>query len=176
MEKLKRNLLFFDFVSFNSFKLSALKLGVFNLAFFSSFNFASAQDDSLVIENFRDRKVIFADLGYTTAPFFLRYPYTSEIGKLSYKNNFRLFMGLGFAYKWFSMRVGFPVLKSFRSVEKYGETKQFNLGFDFSFKKWYYDFEFKSVLGYSIQDANRWDSTYTEAKPNLFLPISPKKL
>jgi hypothetical protein len=64
------------------------------------------------------------------------------------------------------MRVGFPVLNSFRSVEKYGETKQFNLGFDFSFKKWYYDFEFKSVLGYSIQDAIRWDSTYTEAKPN----------
>ena len=166
MKKLKLNLLFYDYSSFNILKLSTLKLGFFTLLCFPSFNFSIAQDDSLVIENFKDRKVVFADLGYTTAPFFLRYPYTSELVKLSYKNNFRLFMGLGFAYKWFSMRIGFPVLKSFRSKEKFGETKQFNLGFDFSFQKMYFDFEFKSVLGYSIQDAYRWDSTYTEVNPN----------
>lgn len=166
MEKLKHNFLFFDLLRFNRFNFNAIKLCLFSLLFFSSFDLVAAQEDSLVIENFRNRKVIFADLGYTTAPFFLRYPYTSELGKLSYNNNFRMFMGLGFAYKWFSMRVGFPILSHFRSKEKFGETKQFNLGLDFSFKKMYYDFEFKSVLGYSIQDAYRWDSTYTQAKPN----------
>jgi len=134
------------------------------------FQYVQAQDDSLVIENFRDRKVVFADLGYTTAPFYVNYPFNNEIDKLAYRNNFRVFLGLGFAYKWFSLRVGFPVLNHFRSVEKFGETKQFNLGFDFSFKKMYYDFEFKSILGYSIKNAKRWDSTFTDELPHQIQP------
>lgn len=166
MKKLKRNLLFFDFVSFNKLKLSTLKLVICIILFFSLSNYSLSQDDSSRIENFRNYKVVFADLGYSTAPFSIRYPYTAEIGKLSYKNNFRMFLGLGFAYKWFSMRVGFPVLSHFRSTKKYGETQQFNLGFDFSWQKMYFDLEFKSVLGYSIQDAYRWNSNYTEANPN----------
>ena len=165
MNKSKKSAVLLEKKKFSFFKFGFLHL--FSLALLFNFQTSFAQEDSLVIANFRERKVVFADLGYTTAPFFVRYPYSSEIGKLAYKNNFRLFLGLGFAYKWFSMRIGFPILSSFRSEDKYGKTKQFNLGLDFSFKKIYYDFEFKSVLGYSIQDAYRWDSTLTQEKPNL---------
>jgi hypothetical protein len=74
--------------------------------------------------------VVYSDLGFTSAPFTISYPFTNEINKLTYKNNFKTFLGLGVAYKWFSLRIGFPILSSFRPIEKFGETKQFNFGFD----------------------------------------------
>jgi len=37
---------------------------------------------------------------------------------------------------------------------------------DFSFKKVYYDCEFKYIRGFSIQDANRWDSSLNENQRN----------
>ncbi|MCX8486895.1 MAG: hypothetical protein ORN53_06945, partial [Crocinitomicaceae bacterium] len=41
---------------------------------------------------------------------------------------------------------------------------------DFSYKKVYYDFEFKYIRGFSIQDANRWDSTLDEGHRNSIQP------
>jgi hypothetical protein len=123
----------------------------------------SQTDSSSKITDFRKKVIVYSDLGFTSAPFTISYPYTKEINQLTYKNNFKTFLGIGIAYKWFSLRIGFPILSSFRPLEKYGNTKQFNFGFDYSLFKTYYDLEFKYLEGYSIQKANRWDSS---KKPN----------
>lgn len=132
--------------------------------------FATATEDSLFIENFRGHKVFYADLGYSVAPFYMHYKFKEGLDKLVFKNNFKPSLGFGFAYKWFSLRVSFPILDGFRNKTLYGDSKQFNVGFDYTFKKMYLDAEFKSVLGYALKDANRFDSTFTEATPNSILP------
>lgn len=115
------------------------------------------------ISDFRKNLIVYSDLGFTSAPFTIGYPFTNQIKQLSYKNNFKTFLGIGIAYKWLSLRIGFPILSSFRPIEKYGDTKQFNFGFDYSLFKTFCDLNFSYLEGYSIQKANRWDSS---KKPN----------
>lgn len=123
----------------------------------------SQSDSSSKIADFRKNVVVYSDLGFTSAPFTISYPFTNEINQLTYKNNFKTFLGIGVAYKWFSLRIGFPILSSFRPIEKYGNTRQFNFGFDYSLFKTFCDVDFSYLEGYSIQKANRWD---TSQKPN----------
>ena len=110
-------------------------------------------DSTSKIEDFKQNLVVYTDLGFNSAPFTIGYPFSADIDQLNYKNNFKTFLGLGIAYRWFSLRVGFPILSSYRPTAKYGSTKQFNFGFDFSFLKTYYDLEFKYLEGYSLQKA-----------------------
>ncbi|MBM3452080.1 MAG: DUF4421 domain-containing protein [Bacteroidetes bacterium] len=117
----------------------------------------SQPDSSLKITDFRKNVVVYSDLGFNSAPFTISYPFSAEINKLTFKNNFRTFLGIGVAYKWFSLRLGFPILSSYRPVEKYGNTNQFNFGFDYSLFKTFCDLDFSYLEGYSIQKANRWD-------------------
>jgi len=132
--------------------ISSYLITILNICF-------SQKDSSSKIEDFRNKLVLYSDLGYTSAPFNISYPFNPEIDQIFYKNNFKTFLGLGISYKWFSLRIGFPILSNYRSIEKYGNTRQFNFGYDFSIKKIYSDFEFKYLEGYSIQKANRWDSS-----------------
>jgi hypothetical protein len=126
------------------------------------FNFGLCQtDSSSKITDFKKNLIVYSDLGFTSAPFTISYPFSNEINQITYKNNFKTFLGLGVSYKWFSLRVGFPILSSFRPIEKYGNTKQFNFGFDYSLYKMYCDLEFKYLEGYSLQKANRWDTSMT---------------
>jgi hypothetical protein len=60
-------------------------------------------------------------------------------------------LGLGFAYKWFHLRVGFPVVGNLRSNSKFGKTTQYNFAYDLTYKKVWYDFEFKSTIGYGLR-------------------------
>ena len=46
----------------------------------------------------------------------------------------------------------------------------YNLGFDYTHKKLYFDLEFKYLMGYSIQDSYRWDSTTSVVHPNTIRP------
>jgi hypothetical protein len=114
--------------------------------------------------------VFYSDIGFNTAPYNIQYNFKNDIQKIQYKNNFKPFLGVGFAYKWFSLRVALPILGYFRDTELYGETKQYSLGFDFDIKKTHFDFELKTNQGYSIKDANRWDSTLSSEKPNYVSP------
>jgi hypothetical protein len=75
--------------------------------------------------------VFYSDIGFNTAPYNIQYNFKNDIQKIQYKNNFKPFLGVGFAYKWFSLRVALPILGYFRDTELYGETKQYSLGFDF---------------------------------------------
>ncbi len=122
------------------------------------------------ILDFSDSKIISAETGYTSAPFSLLYPLTSGLDKISFKNNLAPFLRLGFNYKWFVLRFSIPNIGNIRDVSNYGTTRQYNLGMDFSFKKVYYDFEFKYIRGFAIQDANRWDSSLNEIQRNSIQP------
>jgi hypothetical protein len=125
-----------------------------------------SQKDSVFLEDFYGSQVIYTDIGFNTAPFSLHYDFPNGINKLNYKNNFKPFLGIGFAYKWFSVRAGLPILGYFRSKDLYGETKQYNLGFDFDIKKIHFDIEFRYIEGYSIKNAKRWDKELTKENPN----------
>lgn len=122
------------------------------------------------ILDFSDAKIISAETGYTSAPFALHYPLTSDIDKITFKNNLAPFLRLGFNYKWFVLRFSIPNIGNIRDASNYGTTKQYNLGMDFSFKKVYYDFEFKYIHGFAIQDAYRWDSNFDEVHRNSIQP------
>ena len=138
------------------------------LILFYAVNFG--QDSGAFIEEFRDSKVFYADLGMNTAPFNIRNPFPNSIEKISYKNNFKPILGIGFAYKWISLRVALPILGNIRPKAEYGETKQFNIGIDYTYKKTYLDLEFKGLTGYSIKDAASWDTSFNSMNPNALRP------
>lgn len=143
--------------SFTSFFLLAL------------FGQVRAQDQPTAIHDFKNQHVIYADLGISPAPFNLSYPFPYEASPLKYKNNFKPILGLAYAYKWFSMRVAFPVLPGVRSVEKYGKSKQFGIGLDYNFKRLYTDLDFRIIQGYAIKEAYTFDTSLTENTPNNIL-------
>ena len=129
-----------------------------------------AQDEPVAFHDFKNQHVIYADLGISPAPFNLSYPFPYEASPLKYKNNFKPILGLAYAYKWFSMRVAFPVLPGVRSVEKYGKSKQFGIGLDYNFKRLYTDLDFRIIQGYAINKAYTFDTSLTENTPNNILP------
>jgi hypothetical protein len=129
-----------------------------------------AQDQPTAIHDFKNQHVIYADLGISPAPFNLSYSFPNEISKLKYKNNFKPILGLAYAYKWFSMRIALPILPGVRSTEKYGKSKQFGLGFDYSLKRLYADIDFRIIQGYAIKNAYTFDSSLTENNPNKIYP------
>lgn len=94
---------------------------------------------------------MYADLGYNVNPFRIDYPFSTQQSSLAYKNNFSPFLGLGFAYKWFHLRVGFPVVGNLRPNNKFGKTTQYNFAYDLTHKSVWYDFEFKSTFGYALK-------------------------
>jgi hypothetical protein len=132
--------------------------------------FGRAQESATPIEDFKNKKVLYVDVGYRSAPFNIDCPVGGETVTLKYKNNFRTLLGIGFAYKWFHLRIGFPVLNYVKSVEKWGESNQFNLGLNFTIKKFFFDFDFSTVQGYAIQNYGSIDSTYIESIDQLRVP------
>lgn len=113
---------------------------------------------------------MYSDVGYNANPFSLRGNFGQNVNELSYKNNFSPFLGLGFAYKWFHLRVGFPIIGNIRSASKFGQTTQYNFAYDLTYKKVWYDFEFKSTFGYALKNAAQWDTSSNDQQPHKILP------
>ncbi len=130
-----------------------------------SFNLLG-QQDSLPYTLFKNKVILYTDIGYTSAPFSVHYPYNSTLDKLKYKNNFRTILGFGISYKWFSFRIGIPLPGNVKSVSNYGKTIPFNLGFDFTIKKTFFDVDFRSYKGYAIIDAYKWNDTLNKLQPH----------
>lgn len=97
---------------------------------------------------------MYADIGYNVNPFRITYPTTNQVNALAYKNNFSPFLGFGFAFKWFHLRLGFPVIGNLRPNDKFGKTTQYNFSYDLTFKRIWYDLEFKSTFGYALKSPN----------------------
>ncbi len=129
-----------------------------------------AQENALPIKDFKNKKVLYLDAGYHSAPFNIDCPVGGENVTFKYKNNFRALLGIGFAYKWFHLRIGFPILNYVRNVQKWGQSRQFSLGFNFTVKKLFCDFDFNTVQGYAIQNYGSIDSSYTATISQLSTP------
>lgn len=129
-----------------------------------------AQSDSVPYTLFNEQLVVYMDLGYSTAPFTVRYPFTNSTDQLKFKNNYRNILGFGLCYKWFSLRLSLPLPGYARQVERYGKTTPFNVGFDFSLKKFFFDTDLRFFKGYAIEDAYTWNDTLSPVSPNLIRP------
>lgn len=124
-------------------------------------------DSLLPYQKYKNRLVLYSDFGWTTAPMSISYPFTPEIKHVKFRNNFNPVLGFGFSYKWMSLRFGITLPNSVRSKNKFGKTKYYDLGFDFSFKNMYFDVDWHSYQGYAIKHADRWNDTISKSEPNL---------
>lgn len=116
---------------------------------------------------YKDRIVVFADLGSYVAPFSINYPFTPSVGKLVYQDNPRITMGVGGIYKWFSFRVVFPLFGNAFSLSKYGKSSQFSLGGGFTIRKTYFDIDLRTYTSYAIVDADQFTTVPQHSSPNL---------
>lgn len=122
--------------------------------------------DTVPYTLFKDKLVLYSDLGYASAPFSIKYDFSQGVDKLKYRNNFRTILGLGMAYKWFALRLGFPLPGDVKPVSRFGKTSPFNLGLDFTIKKTFIDLELRRYQGYVIKNAKKWNDTLDDLHPN----------
>lgn len=130
-----------------------------------SINFAQ-KDSTLAYKTFKRCLVAYFDVGYRSAPFTIYYPFTNDINKLQFKNNFQPAMGIGGSYSWVSFRIGFSLPFNLRSVAKYGDTKFLDLGIDFTLKRTFWDLDYLRSVGYSIINANKFNDSLNSGNPN----------
>lgn len=127
------------------------------------FGFSTAQDKRLPYVMYSDNVVAHTSLSLNSAPFKLRDNF-GEFDKLKYKSNLNLIHGIGLAYKWFSLEFSYKLPGYVRNTDKFGKTKYFDLGLQFSYKKWDFAIAFAEYKGYGIKNAELISSS---------LPLSP---
>ncbi len=135
------------------------------LVVFSTFSCSAQETDSLPFRLFRDRVVLFGDLGFNSAPFSLKDNYGLGVKTLKYRNNIKAVLGIGFSYRWFSLRVGFALPGNLLSAAKYSNTEYFDAGLKFNIKQTYCTIDFRSYHGYGIKDAYKWNDTLDSSTP-----------
>lgn len=135
------------------------------LACLPAFSFGQT-NDTLPYQLFRERVVLFADIGANFAPFSLKDNYENGVSKLKYRSNLRAVLGLGFAYRWFSLRVGFAIPGNILPESNYGKTEYFDAGLKLNIKQAYCTLDFRSYRGYAIKDAYKWNDTLSKSTPN----------
>lgn len=128
---------------------------------------ANAQSDSNYFESYRNRVVLYSDLGFKAAPFSIRNNLPNGMNSIAFKHNLKPIMGIGIKYKWFGLRLSFGLPGHLRSVSKYGRSDYFDAGINFGVKQTYWDIDFRSYTGYVIQDAYQWNDTLDFTSPNL---------
>ena len=131
---------------------------------------SAAQQDSIPYSLYSKKLVFYSDLGFNTAPVKIKYPYTPDIHKLRLKNNSSVVLGLGFSYKWFALRLGITLPGTLRPVSRYGKTNYFDLGFDFTLRRVFFDVDFHLYQGYAIKNAYRWNDSLNKLRPNEVRP------
>ncbi|MFA7273066.1 MAG: hypothetical protein WC044_04320 [Crocinitomicaceae bacterium] len=136
----------------------------------SSFSQAKYDDSTVYFTRFKDKLILYSDFGYASAPFSIKYKFADNLGVIHYKNNFNPVLGFGGSYKWFSLRLSFALKGTSRSKKNYGNTRYFDVGFNFQLKKWYFDVDARNYIGYSIKNAYRWNDTLNKLTPNDIRP------
>ena len=124
------------------------------------------QHDSLPYTLYRDKIVLYGDLGFSVAPFSIKDNFVGGYNKIQYKHNYKSGLGLGIIYNWFALRLRFSLPGNMRPISKFGKSNYTDLGVSFQLKKWYFDLDLRSYRGYSIKNANRWNHTLNELYPN----------
>ncbi len=125
------------FVYFEKYKMLYMSI-LFLFITFLSFT----QKDTIFTIAFKDNFIIYNDLGFNIAPFNFEINRNKLPIRAKFRNNIHDFYGLGCNYKWFSARFSIQLPGSIKSTEKYGYSKYFHLGFDFTYKKVFFDVDY----------------------------------
>lgn len=134
---------------------------------FTSFGAFGQKDTILPYELYDDKLVLYTDLGFNSAPSSIIYPFNSTVEKLKLRNNYNALLGLGFSYKWLSFRFSFAVPGASRAKSRYGTSNYYNLGFDFSLKRFFFDIDLQGNNGYAFKNAYKWNDSLNKLKPNI---------
>lgn len=132
-----------------------------------------AQDpiaDSLPYSLYSKKIVVYTDIGFNSAPLNLVDDFGNGIHRLKYRNNSNVVLGFGGSYKWMSGRISFTLPIDTRSTAKFGTSKYFDLGFDFSWKKVYIDVDYHQYSGFALRKAYQWNDSLTKQNPNELRP------
>lgn len=132
-----------------------------------SLSHSQEKSDSLPYTLYKERVVLYSDLGFNAAPFKLKDNFNEGETSLKFKHNIRLGLGLGVMYKWFSLRIAFGLPGTMRPKSRFGESQFIDIGVNFNFKKTYWDIDAKSYSGYAIVNAKNWNDTLNKLTPNL---------
>ncbi|PWL27063.1 MAG: hypothetical protein DCO96_12035 [Fluviicola sp. XM-24bin1] len=136
----------------------------------NSIGFSQDSLDSVPYNSYRNKIVLYSDLGFSSAPFTIRSDFDNNVNSLKYRHNQRLIMGLGFAYKWAALRIGFGLPVLLRPVSRFGPSNYLDLGFKFNFRQTFWDFDFRNYNGYVLKDAYQWNDTLNSLSPNAKMP------
>ncbi|MGV3632161.1 MAG: DUF4421 family protein [Bacteroidota bacterium] len=143
---------------------------IFLAAFLCIPFFPFCQPDSAV-QVFRDKAIPYIDLGGNTTPF--TFAFDDSLGKrtrLGYRNNVRAIFGVGFAYKWFSLRIAANLPKHLEPVTTSGKTTYRDIVLEFKVRRLFFDVGVHNYKGFYIKDAFAWDTTLNTSTPNLIFP------
>lgn len=146
------------------------KAVAFLFLFISLSAFAQDSLDTLPYNSYRNKIVLYSDLGFASAPFSVRGDFENNVNRIRYRHNQQLIMGLGFAYKWAALRIGFGLPVQLRPVSRFGPSNYVDLGFKFNLKQTFWDFDFRNYRGYVLKDAYQWNDTLDALRPNAKLP------
>ena len=130
-----------------------MKVVISILILFILSGYSYSQSDSLAYTMHKNNLVVHTSLSLRDAPFSLKDNF-GDFNKLSYRANLNVIQGFGVAYKWFAININFKLPGYVRNTEKFGKTKYFDLGIQFSLKKWYFQVDFHDYIGYGIKKAS----------------------
>ncbi|MCH2230387.1 MAG: DUF4421 family protein [Crocinitomicaceae bacterium] len=132
----------------------------------------SQENDTLPYEFFKERIVLLADVGFNSAPFSIKDNYKLGVKKIRYKNNIKPAVGLGFAYKWFGLRIGFTLPLNMLDENKYGDTQYFELAIKANIKQTFCSIDLRSYNGYAVKDAYKFNDSLSAVTPNALMPFT----
>jgi hypothetical protein len=142
---------------------------VFSILIFYVFSsYSYAQSDSLAYAMHKDRLVIHTSLSIRDAPFSFKDNF-GDFDKLSYRANLNIIHGFGVAYKWFALNINYKLPGQLRNTEKFGKTNYFDIGLQFSLKKWFFRVDFHDYIGYGIKKASLISDTLPLTSSGYFL-------
>ena len=128
--------------------------------------FIFSQKDTVYLTSYRNNLIIYNDLGFNTAPFDLKIVHNQISKNLKFRNNIHDFYGVVCNYKIFSVRFGVQLPGSIKPTKSYGYSKYFHLGFDFTYKKIFFDFDFYQYKGFALMDSKQFYNNYNNEYPN----------
>lgn len=137
----------------NNVDLHLMKIVLSILILFFLSGYSYSQSDSLAYAMHSNKLVVHTSLSLRGAPISFRDDF-GDFNKLNYRANLNVIQGVGVAYKWFALNINYKLPGHVRNTEKYGKTKYFDLGLQFSVKKWYFRVDFHDYKGYGIKKAS----------------------
>jgi hypothetical protein len=132
------------------------------------FSFSTlAQNDSLPYTLFKEKILFYQDLGFNTTPIVISGAFKNNIQSITYINNPRFMLSIGGTYKWLSGRLSVAIFGNMLSLKEYGKTSQFNLGFNFSVKKNYFEVDLNFAAGYTLLNSIKWSNSNHQILPEM---------